>query len=69
MTGVSSEHVIQGKLEGKGHKAAEQAGSERVGVVPRSIFKFVPSFIVQIHRVTPYKMICKRNPVTTTKHQ
>ena len=40
-----------------------------VGVVPRSIVKFVPSFIVQIHRVTPYKMICKRNPVTTTKHQ
>ena len=31
VTGVSSEHVIQGKLEGKGHKAAEQAGPERRG--------------------------------------
>ena len=31
VTGVSSEHVIQGKLEGKGHKTAEQAGPERGG--------------------------------------
>jgi hypothetical protein len=29
VTGVSSEHVIQGKLEGKSHKAAEQACPER----------------------------------------